>query len=60
MAPDRRHSMQVEKRVTSPTPHAGVIVCGRDHPLYRAGRIGRADLARHAFVAPSFFQRERT
>jgi DNA-binding transcriptional LysR family regulator len=36
----------------------GVIVCGRRHPLYREGRITRADLARHPFVAPSFFQRE--
>ena len=36
----------------------GRIVCGRAHPLYRAGRINGADLARHPFVVPRFFQNE--
>ena len=36
----------------------GVIVCGRRHPLFPGGRITRADLARHPFVVPRFFQRE--
>ncbi|HUB05798.1 MAG TPA: LysR family transcriptional regulator [Myxococcales bacterium] len=29
------------------------VYCGRGHPLHRARRISRADLARHAFLAPS-------
>jgi len=37
---------------------AGRIVCGRAHPLFRAQRIGAADLARYPFVVPRFFQRE--
>jgi DNA-binding transcriptional LysR family regulator len=36
----------------------GVVVCGRAHPLYARGRITRADLTRHSFVVPRFFQRE--
>jgi DNA-binding transcriptional LysR family regulator len=36
----------------------GRIVCGRPHPLYTTGRITRAALSRHPFVAPRFFQRE--
>jgi DNA-binding transcriptional LysR family regulator len=36
----------------------GRIVCGRPHPLYKAGRISRLALRQHPFVAPSFFQRE--
>jgi DNA-binding transcriptional LysR family regulator len=36
---------------------SGVVVCGRGHPLYRDGRLTRADLERHPFVVPRFFQR---
>jgi DNA-binding transcriptional LysR family regulator len=36
----------------------GVVVTGRDHPLYGRARITRADLGRHSFVVPSFFERE--
>jgi LysR family cyn operon transcriptional activator len=36
----------------------GRIVCGRGHPLYRGKRVTKADLARHPFVVPRFFQRE--
>jgi DNA-binding transcriptional LysR family regulator len=36
----------------------GVIVCGKRHPLYARGRISRADLERHSFAVPRFFQRE--
>lgn len=46
--------IRVEILGTSP----GRIVCGRDHPLYRAGTIGPADLGRHPFVVPRFFQAE--
>jgi DNA-binding transcriptional LysR family regulator len=35
----------------------GIVVCGRSHPLHREGRVTRADLERHPFVVPSFFQR---
>src|SRR5262249_3413838 len=35
----------------------GVVVCGRVHPLHRSGRVTRADLDRHPFVVPRFFQR---
>jgi DNA-binding transcriptional LysR family regulator len=37
---------------------AGRVVCGRAHPLFRGRRIGPADLARHPFVVPRFFQQE--
>lgn len=36
----------------------GVVVCGRAHPLYARRRITRADLERHSFVVPRFFERE--
>lgn len=37
----------------------GRVVCGRSHPLFRGRRIGPADVARHAFVVPRFFQDEQ-
>lgn len=46
--------MRVEVIGTSP----GRVVCGREHPLARGGRISAADLARHAFVVPRFFEQE--
>lgn len=36
----------------------GRVVCGRSHPLFRGRRVGPADLARHSFVVPRFFQQE--
>jgi DNA-binding transcriptional LysR family regulator len=36
----------------------GVLVCGRDHPLYARGRIEPAQLLRHPSVVPRFFGTE--
>lgn len=49
-------SRRVRSELLGTSP--GRIVCGRGHPLYRRGRIDRAALREHAFVAPRFFQRE--
>jgi DNA-binding transcriptional LysR family regulator len=35
----------------------GRVVCGRRHPLYRAGSISDAALRDHPFVVPQLFQR---
>jgi DNA-binding transcriptional LysR family regulator len=43
---------------TSIGQSAGVIVCGRGHPLYAAGAIDPAILREHAFVVPEFLGRE--
>ena len=37
---------------------AGVLVCGRRHPLYREARVRAADLEVHRFVVPSFLGHE--
>lgn len=36
----------------------GVLVCGKQHPLYRGGRISAAQLEEHPFVIPEFFGME--
>ncbi len=49
-------SEEVRSEVLGTSP--GRIVCGRSHALYAKGRITRAALLRHPFVAPRFFGRE--
>ncbi len=51
-----RPSKEVEAEVLGMA--RGVVVCGRGHPLFRARRVTRADLAVHSFVVPRFFDRE--
>jgi DNA-binding transcriptional LysR family regulator len=36
----------------------GVLVCGKGHPLHRAGRVTPEALPRHPFVVPRFLGRE--
>ena len=36
----------------------GVLVCGQTHPLYRRGRVTKAQLREHRFVAPEFIGME--
>lgn len=36
----------------------GVLVCGRDHPLYEGGEVDAAALDTHPSVVPRFFERE--
>lgn len=42
----------VEYRVLGKSP--GLLVCGKRHPLFRAGRVTRAALHEHTFVVPQF------
>lgn len=36
----------------------GVLVCGKGHPVHRAGRVTAAKLREHPFVVPRFLGRE--